>query len=65
LGDTVFRHIQGLMVKDYGLQEVLLPLDADYKGPTNNIFVSPDWQTSDKLMLLIQGSGAVRYGLNH
>lgn len=62
LGDTVFRHIQKLMVEDYGLQEVLLPLDADYKGPTNNIFVSPDWQTADKLMLLIQGSGAVRPG---
>lgn len=57
----MFRHIQGLMVKDFGLQEVHLPLDPDYTGPTNNIFVSPDWQTADKLMLLIQGSGAVRY----
>jgi len=62
LGDTIFRHIQSLMEKEYGLQEVLLPLDSEYHGPTNNIFVSPDWQTSEKLMLLIQGSGAVRPG---
>lgn len=53
------------MVEDHGLQEVLLPLDADYKGPTNNIFVSPDWQTAEKLMLLIQGSGAVRLSDQH
>jgi len=62
LGDIVYRHIQGLMVKDYGLEEVLLPLQEDYEGPTNNIFVSSDWKTATKLMLLIQGSGAVRPG---
>jgi len=28
----------------------------------NNVFVSQNWQTADKLMLLIQGSGAVRAG---
>jgi len=33
-----------------------------YAGPFNNIFVSQDWATSSKLMLLIQGAGAVRYG---
>ena len=32
-----------------------------YDGPWTNIFVSPDWATAEKLMLLIQGSGAVRY----
>jgi len=31
-----------------------------HKGPWNNIFVSADYLTCDKLMLLVQGSGAVR-----
>eukprot|EP01126_Amoeba_proteus_P014142 TRINITY_DN1612_c0_g1_i15.p1 TRINITY_DN1612_c0_g1~~TRINITY_DN1612_c0_g1_i15.p1 ORF type:complete len:237 (-),score=44.99 TRINITY_DN1612_c0_g1_i15:472-1182(-) len=50
------------MVSDYGLEEVWLPLDPDYNGPKCNIFVSPDWLTAEKLMLLIQGTGAVRPG---
>jgi hypothetical protein len=78
LGDTIYRyvcsslcdcvltsrHIQELMVSQFGLQEVLLPLNNNGTGPFNNIFVSPDWKTAKKLMLIIQGSGAVRYGLN-
>jgi hypothetical protein len=49
------------MVSQYGLEEVLLPLGNLGKGPLNNIFVSPNWKTAKKLMLIIQGSGAVRY----
>jgi hypothetical protein len=74
LGDIIVKHIQEMMVKDYGLKEILLPLakpptetegespKKPYTGPFNNIFVSDDWNTCDKLMLLIQGSGAVRAG---
>jgi hypothetical protein len=74
LGDIIVRHVQDLMVKDYGLKEILLPLPKassneegspskkPYNGPYNNIFVTPDWDTCEKLMLLIQGSGAVRAG---
>jgi hypothetical protein len=62
LGDIIYRHIQELMVSQFGLQEIKLPLGYDGKGPYNNIFVSPDWQTAQKLMLIIQGSGAVRAG---
>lgn len=73
-------------MKDYDLQEVLLPLKMPfgplskvdekqaeteqldeekeekekkakpYEGPYNNIFVTKDWQTCEKLMLLIQGT---------
>lgn len=62
LGDTIYRHIQELMMSQYGLQEINLPLGSNGQGPFNNIFVSPNWQTAKKLMLLIQGSGAVRAG---
>jgi hypothetical protein len=61
LGDTIFRHIQELMIQG-GLEEILLPLDHHDVGPFNNIFVSKNWQTAKKLMLIIQGSGAVRAG---
>lgn len=66
LGDTIVKHIQSLLSSEYGLKEVLLPIqehrdEYEYEGPSSNIFVSEDWQTSDKLLLLIQGSGAVRY----
>jgi len=59
------------MVSEYGLKEIFLPLSQDvtdesgeakFKGPFNNIFVSDDWDTCERLMLLIQGSGAVRAG---
>jgi len=62
LGDTIVKHIQNLMVTDYNLEEVYLPLDADYSGPKNNIFMSKDVLTCSRLMLLIQGAGAVRAG---
>jgi len=62
LGDTIYRHIQGLMVSQFGFEEIFLPLNQNYVGPRNNIFVSPNWQTAEKLMLIIQGTGAVRAG---
>jgi len=61
LGDTIFRHIQELMIQQ-GLEEIFLPLNNKGVGPFNNIFVSKNWQTAKKLMLIIQGSGAVRAG---
>jgi len=64
LGDIIIGHIQKLMVEDCLMDEVLLPIDEmDYDGPFNNIFVSKNVYTCDKLMLLIQGSGAVRAGM--
>lgn len=67
LGDLIVPHLQEIMKKDYGLKEVLLPLDWKEKGlekwQCNNIFMSEDALTNpDRLMLLCQGSGAVRAG---
>lgn len=62
IGDYVVKHIQDVMKEKYHMKEVLLPVD-DPNGPYNNIFVSEDLKTNtDKLMIIIQGSGAVRPG---
>lgn len=65
LGDFVMEHIQNLMRgEEFKMEEVLLPLDADdAEVPRNNIFLTPGALQADKLIILIQGSGAVRYAL--
>lgn len=61
LGDLIVPHIQEIMREQFKMKEVFLPLNSDLpKHMCNNIFMTPDALTSDKLMLLIQGSGAVR-----
>jgi hypothetical protein len=76
IGDFIVRDIQLRMINECGLQEVWLPEDNQtaqldslkvtamdqQKLIKSNIFLSPDALTADKLMLLIQGSGAVRAG---
>jgi len=62
LGDIIVRHIQLLMVEECDMEEIFLPLEDD-DGPKNNIFVSQNVYTCDKIILLIQGSGAVRAGM--
>ena len=65
LGDFVLKYIQEeLLIKRLGLEEHWLPLDSsDSKDKLVNIFMSKDALTNpDKLMVLIQGSGAVRPG---
>jgi hypothetical protein len=53
---------QNLLKLDHGMEEVLLPLDvSDPDVPRTNIFLTPGALEADKLILLIQGSGAVRY----
>ena len=49
------------MTQRFGLIEAELPLRED--GPINNIFLSPNALKCERLMLLIQGSGAVRAGM--
>jgi len=65
LGDIIIGHIQKLMVEECDMDEVKLPMDEmdEYDGPYNNIFVSKNVYTCDKLLLLNQGSGAVRAGM--
>ncbi len=75
LGDFIYRYIQDVMISKYHLQEVYLPLvqnedTSNYRQRLvqqelckNNIFMSQDALSNpNKLMVLIQGSGAVRAG---
>lgn len=58
-GDLVAPYIQALMRDKLGMREVFLPQTG---SPASNVFLTPDALTCDRLMLLIQGSGAVRAG---
>eukprot|EP01119_Soliformovum_irregulare_P009878 TRINITY_DN2378_c1_g1_i2.p1 TRINITY_DN2378_c1_g1~~TRINITY_DN2378_c1_g1_i2.p1 ORF type:complete len:528 (-),score=126.03 TRINITY_DN2378_c1_g1_i2:269-1810(-) len=63
LGDMIVPYIQQRIVKEFGFQEIRLPSHPNPPHAFTNIFVTPDLETNkDKLMLLIQGSGAVRAG---
>ncbi|KAL6051577.1 Cotranscriptional regulator FAM172A [Balamuthia mandrillaris] len=63
LGDFVVLYIQRRLKEEFGLAEVLLPVDAEEGELRNNIFMSEDALTNpDRLLLLVQGSGAVRPG---
>jgi len=64
LGDLIIPYIQEQMVKQFGMVEVKLPEKSDLPPHIrSNIFVTADLETNkNKLMLLIQGSGAVRAG---
>jgi hypothetical protein len=61
LGEAIIRYIQqDLMVKECELEEVFL----DEETKLNNIFLSKDALTNtDKLLVLVQGSGPVRAGM--
>lgn len=61
LGDLVLKYIQQQLVEHYELQEVWLPPNA-HRARQTNIFLSPNIHENDRLMLIIQGSGAVRPG---
>lgn len=71
LGDIIQRYVQDEIVNRYKLEEVMIPLDGNENEPKCNVFMSESLinQKADssnqnsKLLLLIQGSGAVRAGL--
>jgi hypothetical protein len=60
----IVPYIQQRMVKEFNMQEKFLPIEPKLPPhQSNNIFLSEDALTNpDKLMLIIQGSGAVRAG---
>lgn len=63
LGDFIAREIQDMMIKDFDMLEIQIPQGDKYKdSPKNNIFMTKDAMTCDTLLLIIQGSGAVRAG---
>jgi len=62
---VVIEFIQELLKKHYNAIEQWLPLPEDNKGEkgSNNIFLSPDFETNTKkCVICIQGSGEVRAG---
>jgi hypothetical protein len=62
-GDLAAPYVQALMRERFGMVEVNLPRGAAANDPlVNNVFLSPDALTAERLMLLVQGSGAVRAG---
>mmetsp|Transcript_29758 Transcript_29758/g.33186 ORF Transcript_29758/g.33186 Transcript_29758/m.33186 type:complete len:398 (+) Transcript_29758:81-1274(+) len=64
ISEMVKNYIQEVMAKDFDLQVHNLPLEEDYPEgyPKVPIFVSKNYDTADKLLLLIQGLGQVRAG---
>jgi len=60
LGDVITLHIQEILRSTFSLKEVFLPLDVD--GPKTNIFLSENFQSCENILVLVQGSGAVRAG---
>lgn len=59
VGDLVIEHIQNIMKTKYGLQQIRIPPSDSKWAPQTDIFVSPDWKTNPKMMVLLQ----VRFAL--
>ncbi len=62
LGTLIQKEIERLMVDKYGLVEHRLPQDGNNAGPKTHIYASPDVLEREHVVVLIQGSGAVRPG---
>jgi len=65
LGDLIIQYLQERMKTEFKMQELFLPEKSTLPPHVrNNIFMTQDALTNPhKLMLLIQGSGAVRPGM--
>lgn len=62
LADAVLRYVTSLLESEGQLQPLPLPLGVE-SGVQSPIFVSKGFESADKLLLLIQGSGRVRVGV--
>lgn len=62
LADAVLDYVGTLLVDEAKLQPISLPIDVD-TGPRCTIFCSPGFESMQKLLLMIQGSGRVRVGV--
>jgi hypothetical protein len=62
---SITLDIQNTLISQYQLSEIWLPIENKYsQGPRCNIFISPNWSTSNnKKLILIQGAGQVRAGI--
>jgi len=59
LGEQVSSYVQQLMKNKYDFVEAEIPSE-DGNEPHSNIFITKDWQTSEKLMVIVQGAGIIR-----
>ncbi|XP_030049249.1 cotranscriptional regulator ARB2A isoform X3 [Microcaecilia unicolor] len=63
LGEIITKHVYDLLEKECNLKKIYLPVDATDNEPKSFIFMSEDAMTNtEKLMVLIHGSGVVRAG---
>lgn len=63
LGELVTEYLYQKMEKELHLQRVYIPLDARKDDPQSFVFISRNaMYTTDKLLVLIHGGGAVRAG---
>ncbi|VVC98564.1 unnamed protein product [Leptidea sinapis] len=60
LGAAVTEHIYQLLEKEENLLRLPVPVEAPESSTF--IFASKDYETKDVLLILIQGTGAVRAG---
>lgn len=62
LGDAVIAHLQTVLKKNYGLKEIILNQENESDSSKHvNVFMTPyALETTDTLLVLIQGMGAVR-----
>ena len=67
IGDLIVKHVQELMIKDYGLVPAKVPIDSDIKGkkeviiPRIEIIMTPGFlgkkPQNEKALILVQGKG--------
>jgi len=62
LGKAVEEHIYHLLVTQEGLEKVIVPIDAIEKEAKSFIFMSPDIEKYDRMLILINGAEPVRAG---
>ncbi|ROT74273.1 hypothetical protein C7M84_007206 [Penaeus vannamei] len=63
LGELVLQEVYKLVKREAGMVKAPIPLGSRPEDPQTFVFVSSDFMTNhDKILVLIQGSGAVRAG---
>ncbi|KAB7504470.1 hypothetical protein Anas_10787, partial [Armadillidium nasatum] len=62
LGELITPVIYNLLEERCGLKRYPVPVDANEKEPSTFIFCSENYSESEKLLILIHGSGVVRAG---
>ena len=64
IGDLVLEHIERLLISDYHCTKVRVPINAKDNEAHSHVYLSSDFYRNDgKLLVIIQGSGAVRPGV--